>query len=428
MRHDVLAAAALSVCLAAVSDGPVPVWTEADALAAFERGSPALSEARAAEEAARGDRMQAGLVPNPTLTASASNFPLRANTTPSGNGNGIGNNLVTTVELDQPIELGGKRRRRIAQADAAVAEASLARADALRTARFELVRAFWHAVRSRSRRELAERLDARYAETIRITRARFQRQDISRLDLDKVELEGMKNESDLDDARAEERASVQELLTLVGPVAPPAVEVRGELALKTGKVDLDRLVERARTSRPDVLEAERRVDGARAAVRLAEAQAVPDLTVGVGYTRSRAIAAGDNPDALAVTLGLPLPLFSRNQGEIQKARVALAAGERARDAPVARTRQVVVAAYARYAAAVSKVARYEGGALERADRALEVAEKSYRAGDTGLLEFLEAERTWIALRSDYLDTLFEQREAALALESAAGVPSLAEAT
>ena len=111
-----------------------PVWTEADALAAFERTSPALAEARAAEEAARADVSQAKLRPNPTLSLGASNVPLETNPPPIGNGPGLGNNLVTSIGIEQPIELGGKRSHRVAVAKGALTGAGLSRADAVRKA------------------------------------------------------------------------------------------------------------------------------------------------------------------------------------------------------------------------------------------------------------------------------------------------------
>lgn len=407
----------LPVLLGAAADRPI--WTEADALAAFERSSPALAEARADEDAARADVRQAGLMPNPTLSVGASNIPLQTNPT-WGNGSGIANNVVGSVELDQPIELGGKRSRRLAVARGALAGASLSRADAVRTARAELRLAFWGAVRARERRLLAEAVRARSAETLRIMRARFASEDISALDLDKIELEAAQQENEVADAVAAERAAVADLLRLVGPGAPPDVDVSGALPSPAPPLDEGRLAARARDARPDLAAARRRVETGRASVALAEAQAVPDVTVGVGYTRSRALLSGDNPQSLGVTLSVPLPLFSRNQGEIQKARVELRRAEdaaRALDAAVARE---VAAADARYAAAAEKVARYDGGALARAERALAVAEKTYRSGDRSLLEFLEAERTFIAVRSDYLDTMYELRAARLELELAIG--------
>jgi cobalt-zinc-cadmium efflux system outer membrane protein len=410
-------ALALSVCLAAAPDRPV--WTEADALAAFERASPALADARATEQAARADVDQAGLRPNPTLNVGASNIPLETNPT-YGNGAGLRNNLVTSAELDQPLELGGKRGHRLSVAKGALAGATLSRADALRTARAELRLAFWGAVRTRERRALAQAVRARSAETLRITRARFANQDISALDLDKIELEAAQQENELADAVASERTAVAALLKLAGPGAPADVEVSGDLASPATPLDPVRLTARALEARPDLAAARRKVATAQASVSLAEAQAVPDVTVGVGYTRSRALLSGDNPQSLGLTLSVPLPLFHRNQGEISKARVEASRSEdqaRALEAGIARD---VAAAHARYAAAAEKVARYEGGSLARAERALAVAEKTYRSGDRSLLEFLEAERTYIAVRADYLDTMYELRAARLELEQAVG--------
>jgi cobalt-zinc-cadmium efflux system outer membrane protein len=411
-------AALLALSLAA---GPNrPIWTEADALAAFERSSPALAEARATEEAARADVDQARLRPNPTLNLGASNLPLETNPPPIGNGPGLAHNVVTSLELEQPLELGGKRSRRVAVASGALAGAGLSRADAVRKARAELRLAFWGAVRARERRVLAEAVRARSAETVRITRARFANQDISALDLDKIELEAAQQENDLADAVANERAAVSALLVLVGPGAPAEVEVSGELASSAPPLDPDRLAERARSARPDLAAARRAVETAQASVSLAQAQAVPDVTVGLGYVRSRAVQSGDNPQTLGVTVSLPLPLFSRNQGEIAKARVEVSRAQDASRAVEDRIGREVVTAHAHYAAAAEKVARYDGGALSRAERALSVAEKTYRSGDRSLLEFLEAERTFIAVRADYLDTMYELRAARLELEQAVG--------
>jgi len=397
-----------------------PVWTEADALAAFERTSPALAEARAAEEAARADVSQAKLRPNPTLSLGASNVPLETNPPPIGNGPGLGNNLVTSIGIEQPIELGGKRSHRVAVAKGALTGAGLSRADAVRKAKAELKLAFWGAVRARERRALAEQVRARSAETLRIMRARYANQDISALDLDKIELETAQQENEVADAVANERAAVADLLRLVGPGAPAQVEVSGELASRAPPLDVDRLAERARAHRPDLAAARRAVETARSSLSLAQSEAVPDVTVGLGYTRSRAVQSGDNPQTLGVTLSVPIPLFSRNQGEIQKARVEISRTDDAARALEAGVAREVDAAHARYAAAAEKVARYDGGALARAERSLAVAEKTYRSGDRSLLEFLEAERTFIAVRADYLDTMYELRAARLELEQAVG--------
>jgi outer membrane protein, heavy metal efflux system len=295
-------------------------------------------------------------------------------------------------------------------------------ADARRLAVFELRRAFWNAVRNREKRALSEAVRQRIEESLRISRARYEAEDISGADLEKLELEALNQQNDLADAVASERSALADLLGLVGPAAPPAVRLEGDLALAPTPLDLPALAARARSARPDLAAARRQAESTRLAVAVAEAAAVPDLTAGVGWTRSRAIPAGDNPDVLAVTLSVPLPLFHRNQGEISKARVEAERSERAAAALEARVLTEVSAAAARYQAAAEKVARYDGGALQRADHLLAIVERTWRAGDRSLLEFLEAERTWIALRADALDTRFELREAGLELERAVGAP------
>ena len=413
--------------LLGAAEPPVP-WTEADALAAFERGSQVLADARAAEAGARGDLVQAGLIPNPNLTLSAANFPLTTNPPPTGNGPGWSKNLVTSAGLDQLLELGGKRGKRQAQARAALAGAVAGSADARRTSLFELRTAFWSAVRARERRLLAEQVTGRSVEIERIGKARLDAEDISRADFEKIELEAMKQQNDLADTIATERGAVSGLLALVGPAAPPDVEVRGDLAVRPPPLDEARLAVRAVEERADVRAARAQSEAARATVSLAWAQAVPDLTLGLGYTRSKAVAVGDKTDSLALIFSVPLPLFHRNQGEIARASAEAERSERAAVALQARVARDVAAALARYRAATEKVARYDGGALQRADRALQVAEKTWRAGDRSLLEYLEAERTWVALRGDYLDTQFELRQAAFELEKVVGRPLLENAS
>ena len=140
----------------------------------------------------------------------------------------------------------------------------------------------------------------------------------------------------------------------------------------------------------------------------------------MSYTHSQATLAGDNPDTLAFTAGLPLPFSHRNQGEVAKARIELETAGRAVDAAEARADREIAEALSRLSTAEEKARRYDEGMLASARRALEVAEKAYRQGAASLLQLLEAERTSIQLRQDALDTLFELRTAKLEVERAAG--------
>jgi len=423
----VLVPTTLVLLLAQAPD--LPVWTLDDALGAFLRSSPELDEARARERSAQADVTQAGLAPNPEASITAGNIPLQANVTGSGDGPGLSRNAVLSLALSQAFELGRKREKRVAAATSRVAATRTSYDDALRLARFELARAFWQALAAKEKRVLAEEIRARYAETARISRARFEAEDISAADLDKIVLEGSRQENEVADARSAEAVAIQELLRLVGPGAPPAVAVAGELAAPPAPpADPAELSRRAREARPDVRAARQRVETARRDLALAEAQAVPDLTLGVTYTHSQATPAGDNPDTLAFTAGLPLPFSHRNQGEVAKARIELETAGRAVAAAEAHADRETAEALSRLSTAEEKARRYDQGMLARARRALEVAEKAYREGAASLLQLLEAERTSIQLRQDALDTLFELRTARLEVDRAAGGVAAAERT
>lgn len=63
---------------------------------------------------------------------------------------------------------------------------------------------------------------------------------------------------------------------------------------------------------------------------------------------------------------------------------------------------------------------FEGGMLDRAETALKVAERAYQAGAVSLLELLEAQRTNLEVRGEYLETTFQYRQAAIDITHAVG--------
>lgn len=96
-----------------------------DALARGQEVSPRIAKAKAELKAAEGRAIQAGVRPNPTLSAEIENF--------SGTGpyRTFGQ-TETTVAVSQPFELGGKRRARkeVASAERAFAQIALRKAEA----------------------------------------------------------------------------------------------------------------------------------------------------------------------------------------------------------------------------------------------------------------------------------------------------------
>src|SRR5262249_37754122 len=162
------------------------------------------------------------------------------------------------------------------------------------------------------------------------------------------------------------------------------------------------LTQRAFDQRPDVRANKQARAFADATLASARREAFPDLTLGVTYTRSYFTASGDNPNALALSLSFPLPIFDRNQAAIGKAALEQRRAANEAEKLALTVQHEVAEAVRREERARAVVDLYEGGMLERAENALKVAECSSRAGAVSLIQLLEARRSSLETRSAYI--------------------------
>jgi cobalt-zinc-cadmium efflux system outer membrane protein len=198
------------------------------------------------------------------------------------------------------------------------------------------------------------------------------------------------------------------------------VVASGELAAPNVAVDDVGLVDAAMDNRPDVAALQRAREQADLALQLARRERYPDITVGADYTHSEFVVSGDNRNIIGFGFSLPLPVLNQNQGEIAKAEVAMRQAEN----DLARLRldiaQEVHDALERYHSLQRVRQVFESGYLDRARLTVTAAETSHRAGAASLIELLDAERTYTATQTDYLDTLFAARSSLNNLEKVIG--------
>jgi len=409
---------------------------------ALQRNRDAIA-ARLEIEGSELDVVAARLYPNPVFEYAIGNLLL---------GTANLNNAVPTSSLfDQPVQTVGvteiidvwmKRSARIRAADRGVERRRLLTEDALREIVYAVRSGFADTVREQEERQLAHDVADRYAQTIKISQARFKAGDISEAELRKIELEGLRYQNAVIDAETQldvARGRLAALLGLPSVGQLPPLRADPSDAASRPAFDLGRLTTRALERRPDLRAAGAARVQADAQLASAERDALPDITLGAGYTHSAFTTSGDNPNTLGLTLSLPLPLFDRNQANIGRARLeqrrADNDGERLRIA-VARD---VAEAVRKGSRAATLLAVFErpaggdvpgtptgtsdkGGMLSRAETALRVAEKSYRAGAVSLLELLEAQRTYLDVRAQYLRAIYDFRQSAVDVTHAVGEP------
>jgi cobalt-zinc-cadmium efflux system outer membrane protein len=181
------------------------------------------------------------------------------------------------------------------------------------------------------------------------------------------------------------------------------------------------LLAEARSRRPDLAAARASVASAEAGLALARRQRLPDVAVTAGYQQEGTGQQAIQPPTATVGLSLPLPLFYRNAGEIEKAEAALHAQTIQRSKLDAQVASDVSSAFAAYQSADARVARMQSRLLDEAGRARDLVEYQYKRGAASLLEVLEAQRTYVATNAEYFHVLGDYWSSLYQLEEAIGV-------
>jgi len=397
---------------------------------ALRRNRDAIA-ARLEIDGAALDVVAARLYPNPSLQYSVGNLVLGSANTQAGQvtgAPGFFGQPVQSIGVSQLIDVWQKRSARVRAADASLARRRFLTEDALREIAYGVRTAFAAVARKQEELDLAIEISERYGETVRLSRSRFAAGDISEADLRKIELEGLKYQNQIVDARLEldlSRAALAALLAL-----PSARDLPARVTIEGGRPTFDfaRLAAVAREQRPDLKAVRAGRSAAAAELTAAEREIMPDLTVGAAYTHSAFTVSGDNPNTLALSIGLPLPLFDRNQANIGRARLDQRRVDNEEGRLLLAIAQELDEAALRVDRSRKLLAVFEGtpaegnGLLARAETALRVSERSYKAGAISLLELLDAQRTYLQARGDYLRAANDFRQAAIDVTHAVGGP------
>jgi cobalt-zinc-cadmium efflux system outer membrane protein len=390
---------------------------------AIERSRDVVA-ARLEIEASEIDKAAAAIRPNPVASYSINNLVL-------GKGNSQGSippenpwllsQPVQTIGVTQQLDVWSKRTSRIALAEASIQVKQFLVEEVLRELAHSARVAAFEVARAQRDEVLARETAERYAETIRLSQVRQKAGEISEAEVNKIELEGVRYQTAAIQASlvlALARQRLASALSLEPSLAAGLVVEEPDAAKPT--LVLEELTREALEARADLraVRSSRRV--ATAALDSAKLDARPDLTVGAAYTHSAFTVSGDNPDALGLTVSMPVPVFDKNQAAIRRAALDGKRVDNEEARLALRVRQEVADAVRRaeQARALSEV--YESGMIQRAEGALHVAERSYKAGAISLLELLEAQRTFIQVRGDSLQALYAYRQALVDVAYAIG--------
>ena len=368
----------------------------------------AVEAARHRLDAARAEQIAARLRPNPSLTVGADNLKMSGPTS-------AGELYEVSTTYSHPIELGGKRERRLEVADLTVTVAEAQVADVVHQRLVEAKRAFYEGLLARDAVDRARIIHKGYEELVTLTQARFEEGDVAEGEVIKARLEQARADTVVAQAQLTLRQAIIRLLDLLGEAEfDPERPLVGDLVVPPAPPPLAELRETASRERPSLVALERAADLAARRVALERARATPDVSPYLGYRR-----VGENNTAL-FGITIPLPFTDRNQGGIARA----VAEEKTARAEASLHRNRVLAelesAWAAWQTARARVQALETALLRQAEESRDIAQTAYREGAIGLLEFLEAQRTLTDVRHEYARSLYEAQASRLAVELALG--------
>lgn len=388
------------------AQAPVVSLTLAEALNLADTANPTVRAKEFEVQAVGANEVTAGLRPNPSANFLAEQF-----------GGGSAALTQYTFSVGQPIELGGKRQRRVDSAKAATKVSGYELADLRRQLVFQVKKSFADIMVARDALALAEQNLAALDQLERIHRLRAEKGDISGLELLRLEVERFAFERDRADAQQALDAAKITLRTAIGQERlSEQFNVEGELTVPEVGKSKSELFRMALDSRPDLRAAEAAREKARADINLAKANAWWDVTPQIEYQR----IGPDN--TIGFGFSLPIKLFDRNQGEIARTQAEAKRAEASREALLSQALAEVDTALAVVTAERAKVKLLRDTYLPKIRQARDTVEFAYRRGGVTLLDFLDAQRTYREKSLDYLRSLGSYNAAIYQLEAAVGGP------
>lgn len=353
-----------------------------------EASSPALRQASAAVEAARGNAVQVGLYPNPLLIGGANQI--------------VGNQSQYYSALSQEIVTKHKLKLNQAAATRQVMQAE----QAFIATRFQLLtnvrQGYMLTLAAQRRNEVLVRL-------VEITRKSMQAAERlqkagegTRTDTLLFEIEVEKAEVGLENSEARLKAARRQLAAVLGLRDLEIDRINGNLTESLDRVAEQLLIDGYVPYNASVQIAELEIDRSKYLIRRAEVEPFPNVTVYAGYQRQIEPALHNMG---LLTLSVPLPLWNQNQGHIASAYANLNKAHADVDAVQNSLARQMADAGGRYRVADQQSRRYEEKIVPKAREGVKIIQEGFAQGQFDFLRLLQAQRILVESNLGYIDAL-----------------------
>jgi cobalt-zinc-cadmium efflux system outer membrane protein len=322
------------------------------------------------------------------------------------------------LRTDLVLERGGKRERRIEVARSAREVAQLQLLNTTRTLVLDVQNAFVDVLQAKDNLELSRENLQAFQSIVEVNTTRVRAGDLAKVELVRTQVAALQFQSAVRLAESKLKMAGNKLQSLMGRAAPaPSFDVVGGLRRDADPLVLETVSAQAAELRPDLLALRKDQARSLAEIRSQLAQGKVDFTVGTEFHRQ---FYNGNANALGFFFSAPLPVFNKNQGEIERARQEqeqILARIRAVEADV---QNEVRNAWVQYTTSRGLLESIEHDLLDQAREVRTTMEYSYRRGEASLVEFLDAQRAFNDARQSANDARADFARSLYAIDAISG--------
>jgi cobalt-zinc-cadmium efflux system outer membrane protein len=378
----------------------------------FEANNPNLRAGQLGIDESRANEITAYLRPNPTATVLADQI----DPFPGGPSHGPFAFLLASATVSYLHERRHKRELRLESAKEATDITVSGQADLERTLLFELRGAFVQTLQAKAILDLARENLKYYDHVLELNRERCKAGGMAKIDMERLELQRVQYESDLQTAEVNLITSKVQLLLLLNERAnPEQFDVSGPFDFATHIPPRDEVRQAALDTRPDLREALLAVTKAKTDHQLAVATGSTDPTF--------ALDVGRNPPIdqyVGVSVSIPLRIFDRNQGEKLRTQIDIDRNQRLTEAAKAQVLSDVDSAHATVNSTILLLQPYKDHYLQLATEVRDSIEFAYEHGAASLLDYMNAQADYRSVQVNYLNLIGSYLTAASQLNMAVG--------
>lgn len=324
-----------------------------------------------------------------------------------------GANTQANFQLGKVFQLPGMRKNKI---DLANQNTDLAHKNYAETERnlYQDVALKWLDVwTSQKQLEIVEKAKNNLDSLVIINKVRLKNQVITETDFNRTQLLANQYGLQIKSSEQNYRNELTELKYLLGSTEEITVDSKDGFNFIVPS-SLNDFLNEAMEKRTDVQAAKSLIDAADTNIKLQRSMAYPQPELGVIYNPQNAI-----PYA-GVYGTVDIPIFSRNQGEIKKSKYLKLQAEQGLEITHAQIQTEITNAYHSYQTEKENVRNFDT-LLPQSEAILKSVRYSYLRGGTTIIDFLEAQRSWLETQQQYYDTMQHYRESYIKLLYTSGL-------